>query len=149
MTPSEDCFHIGVKGLLHNDEGKLLLLQLNPKKLKSKAVCWDIPGGRIQQNESQEEALRREVYEETGLQNLTHLTHVSMVLSSLRLPMDGGDVGLVFSTFLCRLQGSCDISLSNDHIRFAWFDPADVADLLGSIYPRELKEQIRGLKLGV
>ena len=30
----EDCFHLGIKAIIRNGEGKILLLKVNPKQLK-------------------------------------------------------------------------------------------------------------------
>jgi ADP-ribose pyrophosphatase YjhB (NUDIX family) len=74
MERKEDCFHLGAKALLQNTEGKLLLLQKNPKEPHQNVEClWDLPGGRINRGESLEEALKREVFEETGLNSMTQI----------------------------------------------------------------------------
>jgi len=54
----EDCFHLGVKVLLYDSEGRVLLLKKGP--------YWDLPGGRLQKGETLMETLQREVEEETG-----------------------------------------------------------------------------------
>ncbi|MBI2483675.1 NUDIX hydrolase [Candidatus Uhrbacteria bacterium] len=53
--------HIGQYILLKNKSGLLLL-----RKLRS-AIAWGLPGGRIEEGESWEQALEREIKEETGL----------------------------------------------------------------------------------
>lgn len=35
MDSNEDCFHLGVKGFIHNDKGEILLLQFSPNKCKN------------------------------------------------------------------------------------------------------------------
>jgi 8-oxo-dGTP diphosphatase len=145
----EDCFHLGVKGLLQNHEGKLLLLQLRPKHIETEIKdYWDIPGGRIQKNESLESALKREVYEETGLQNITVIRPFLMALSSIRIPIqNGGDVGLIFATYLCEVLGNTSIHLSNEHTHFEWFEPSRAADMLARNFPLELTEKIATLNV--
>ena len=51
-----------VGALLHNGQGKLLMLRTHKWGHR-----WGIPGGKIRRGESTEDALRREVKEETGL----------------------------------------------------------------------------------
>jgi hypothetical protein len=47
---NEDFFHLGIKALIKNADGKILLLKVNTAKLKDfhGEPYWDIPGGRVQ-----------------------------------------------------------------------------------------------------
>ncbi|MBA3239234.1 MAG: NUDIX hydrolase [Parachlamydiaceae bacterium] len=45
-------------------EGRLLLLKRHPKKLFGD--CWGVPGGKLEEGESPEEGMIREVFEEIG-----------------------------------------------------------------------------------
>jgi 8-oxo-dGTP diphosphatase len=133
---------LGVKALIHNSEGKLLLLQ----RLKPKGV-WDFPGGRVQKNEPLEAALRREVHEEVGLQNIVRITPFAMALSSIRLSVQSGDVGLIFALYLCDVNGDRPIALSQEHIHFDWVEPSQAAELLKANYPIELTEKLAAVDL--
>ncbi|MEI6243225.1 MAG: NUDIX domain-containing protein [Chlamydiota bacterium] len=144
---TEDCFHLGVKALIPNRNGKLLVLQMNPKKFKdTQKSYWDLPGGRIQKNESLEEALKREVYEETGLQNVIPKEFLLMTLSSKRIFLESGDVGLIYATYLCEAIDESPIHVSVEHVHFDWLEPKKVANLLTS-YPEALREKINCLLL--
>jgi hypothetical protein len=45
---NEKLFYIGVKGLIENKEGRILLLKADVSKhRKNREPYWDIPGGRI------------------------------------------------------------------------------------------------------
>ncbi|MEK7096209.1 MAG: NUDIX hydrolase [Patescibacteria group bacterium] len=61
---NEKLFWVGIKALIENGEGKILLLNSPGWKQKEIEAHWDIPGGRIEENQSVEEALKREVKEE-------------------------------------------------------------------------------------
>ncbi len=141
MNLEEDCFHLGVKTLIQNNHGKLLLLQLDPKKFKNESK-WDIPGGRIKKNESVENTLKREVYEETGLQNITFLSPLTMVLSPFRLTTNTGNVGLILAVYLCQAPDPCPIQLSGEHVHFGWFSPKEAAEMLKMNHAPELIEKI-------
>lgn len=49
----------GVAGIIHNSEGELLLQKKNDGS-------WSLPAGAIEPSESPQEAIKREVLEETG-----------------------------------------------------------------------------------
>src|SRR5665213_3156223 len=101
----EDLFHLGIKALIQNSEGKILLLQVNLAKLKgTKKAYWDIPGGRIQKGESVELTLQRELAEETGISKIRKVSPFSMVLSNIRIPVGKSDVGLILATYLCEID---------------------------------------------
>lgn len=135
----EDSFHLGVKALIYNPDGKLLLLRSEGKTLEH---YWDLPGGRIQKNESLEEALRREVFEETGVRDLKVVKPFSMALSSIRIRVKNGDhVGLIYASYLCKVQSDPLICLSPEHTQFGWFTSKEAARLLAD-FPAELTQKL-------
>ena len=52
--------------ILINDEDKVLL-QLRTSNERLYPNCWTLPGGRVEEGESPDQAIRREVKEELGL----------------------------------------------------------------------------------
>ena len=54
--------HFTATGIVFNNEKKILMI--HHKKLK----VWLPPGGHVDENETPEEAVVREIYEETGIQ---------------------------------------------------------------------------------
>ena len=54
------------KIILFDEDDKVLFLK-RTKYTKKFSGEWDIPGGHVQENESIEDGLEREVFEETGL----------------------------------------------------------------------------------
>ncbi len=66
-------FYIGVKALILNEKNEMLLLKAAPSETKfekEKVEFWDFPGGRIQEGQNLEDALRKEVREEIGAADL-------------------------------------------------------------------------------
>ncbi|MEY4731414.1 MAG: pyrophosphatase [Candidatus Parcubacteria bacterium] len=55
---------IVVTGILHDDQGRILLVRRAKEPHKGK---WDTPGGFVETGESAENALRREIKEEMGI----------------------------------------------------------------------------------
>ena len=64
MKPGD--FHLTVLGVIMNEEGKFLVT----KRVMTKSWApgqWEISGGAAQAGESSEEAVKREILEETGI----------------------------------------------------------------------------------
>lgn len=57
-------YTVGVCGVVVDDDGRVLLLRHRFREKQS----WELPGGFLPRAEEPEEALRRELEEETGLQ---------------------------------------------------------------------------------
>lgn len=53
--------------LIFSKDGKLLMGIKDPKDGGVYADCWHIPGGGVDEGETQEQALRREMLEEVGI----------------------------------------------------------------------------------
>lgn len=145
---NEDIFHLGIKAIIQNTEGKILLLKANKaliKEFKGDAY-WDIPGGRIQKGNSPEETLKREIAEETGISTITDIKPAKMVLSNLRIPVGETNVGLVLAVYSCKIPDDSKITLSNEHTEYVYFEPIKAAELLEVKYPKEFTEVVRNLK---
>lgn len=138
-----DSFHVGVKALIFNIEGKVLLLQ---RDHPIKKLYWDLPGGRLQKGESLKETLVREVKEETGLNNFNEIYPFTTVVTDIRIPIHEGSVGLIFSIFRFNLLTPFQPILSNEHINFGWFNPLEVSQKLKAQYPIEFIENLARLK---
>jgi 8-oxo-dGTP diphosphatase len=111
--------------LILDDDGRVFVQRRSASR-KLFANCWDIVGGHIEPGESVDDALRREVREETGWQ-------VTIVLGSLGEVSYVGDDGRarVEEDFLVRVDG--DLSRprleAGKHTEFRWVGPADLDSL--------------------
>ncbi len=144
---NEDIFHLGVKALIRNEAGDVLLLQVDPARLRDEdREYWDLPGGRVQKKQSVLETLKREVAEETGMTELQTVKPLGIFLSNLRIPLGGGEsVGLILSIYECKVPPAVLVTLSEEHIAYKWFSPKQAGELLGVKYPAEFCQVVAGL----
>lgn len=155
-------FHLGVKAIIRDEHGRVLLLQVRPEELAgySGPAYWDIPGGRvqwesvirdrdtgqIQWDETVMKTLEREVEEETGLTGIESVKPFSFVISNVSYPVDTGEiVGLLLRSYLCEIPVKDQISLSQEHINYAWFAPDEASELLMKKFPSEFCKALADL----
>jgi len=130
-TNTEDTFHVGVKVIIKSN-GTILLV-------KTKRY-WDLPGGRIQVSEHPEATARREVAEETGITDLGPLDHLTIITSSIRIPIkDKQSVGLLFSFYTATLANNPPILLSPEHVAYEWIAPETAYELLKVSYGQDIQ----------
>lgn len=103
---------VGVKILIEY-QGRYLFLR-RAQSFQSGPQKWDIPGGRIEPEESLEEALAREVKEETGLV----VDKVDKIISAQDIFVKDAGVHVVRLTYLGTASG--DIKISDEHDGFRW-----------------------------
>ncbi len=104
-------FGLAVRALITDNDGKILIIKRSTES-KTNPDKWELPGGKVDQGEAFDQALIREVKEETNLtivldhvvgvaeQNLTLIRAVHIILSA---QVEGGE-----------------LSLSREHDGYAW-----------------------------
>lgn len=104
-------FGLSVRVLLTNEEGKILILKRSTDS-KTNPGKWELPGGKVDQGESFDQALIREVHEETQLKiTLDHVVGVSeQNLHFIRA------VHIIMSGKI--IEGN--LTLSSEHEGYAW-----------------------------
>jgi len=66
MRPGIDFIGVGVGALIVNEQGKILLARRSINARNEKGM-WELPGGCVKFNEKLEDAVKREVREELGI----------------------------------------------------------------------------------
>jgi 8-oxo-dGTP pyrophosphatase MutT (NUDIX family) len=103
-------FFVGVKAIIYDETRGVLLLR-DPRIV-------DVPGGRIDDNESYEETLRREISEELPG---TEVKSVGKLVGTYKLPFDiKDDTGLVLLFFRVEAKVPEQVILSDEHEEFIW-----------------------------
>lgn len=114
-------FHIGVKGIIVAN-GKVRLLQ---RENAWSGRFWELPGGRMEENEEIEQTLRRELREE--LPSIGRIA-VGQLLHAARVPDEMDEIGLILLYY--RVVAELPrVELSDEHIGHTWADADDLAML--------------------
>jgi len=144
---TEDVFHLGIKAIIQDKQGRVLLLKVNPSVMHKfiGKPYWDIPGGRITKGSTVEATLKREVEEETGISKIVSFKPFSMVLSNIRIPIRDYDVGLILASYICAVDNYSQVKLSSEHTEAKWFSSDEASKLLEVKYPIEFTEKIKEL----
>ncbi len=127
----EQTFWVAVKSILQNPEGKILILfkseseDINPS-------TFDIPWWRIQWGEKLENAIKREVEEEVGLD-------IEVIKVSRAWGFTKNDLHLVWITFLCLCNDIENLKLSWEHTWYYWLSKDEI---INWEYPDWLKTEI-------
>ncbi len=126
--------YLGVFGLLEEPQG--ILLVANRRVIGgSPTVVWDLPGGGVEAKETLEEALRREMREETSLD--VKVGEFLFVAEGERLK-DGKRTGVWRSFFfrIARVGGEIDISKEPDLVDYRFVPRGEIVALLTAPYHR-------------
>ena len=104
-------YGLAVRVLLTDQDGKILILKRSTDS-KTNPGKWELPGGKVNQNESFDHALIREVYEETNIKiALEHVVGASEqnlhIIRAVHIIMSGKII-------------EDDLNLSNEHEGYAW-----------------------------
>ncbi len=123
--------------IIRNEENEVLVVQRGEKT--SHPLKWEFPGGKLKDNETEEECIVREIKEELS---------IDIVICN-RMPdteYDYGNKQVRLIPFICDTLD--DLPFLSEHIAFKWLNPADLrnvdfseADIIvAAIYMREYKQ---------
>ncbi len=105
---------VGVKSLLMNSKGEILLLKKNPAHFKGATAYWDIPGGRIETGSDLYTNLKREIKEETGISRVTPLKLLAAQ------DIDRPTFHVIRLTYLSRVTSDKVMVNSSEHTAHKW-----------------------------
>jgi 8-oxo-dGTP pyrophosphatase MutT (NUDIX family) len=138
-------FFVGIKGLIENSGGKILLLKADVTKHRGNIEpYWDVPGGRIDENEDDIiGTLRREIREETGISKVANPKFFTAVVSNHMIPFDGDKkAGLVLMVYVVSVPNGSEIKISEEHVAYEWVSRAEAKKRLAHKYPTEFTDQL-------
>ncbi len=107
---------VTVGALVFDADGRVLMVR-TPKW----SNLWGIPGGKVKWGETSEQALRREIKEETAL-DITGIRFV-LVQDCIHSPEFYRDAHFVLLNYACRCCGAPAVTLNEEAREFRWLAP--------------------------
>lgn len=111
--------------LVINENGQILLVR-RAKDDGHDPGLWEVPGGKLDEGQDLEEALKREVIEETGLE----IEIISpLAFTQSRVMQEGKYAGLPYvRLFYIGKSMSGELTLSNEHSEAVWIKLSQLED---------------------
>ena len=106
-----------VAAVIKNQEGKYLITQRNLKKVQG--GLWEFPGGKVEENESKEHAIEREIKEE-----LTLNIKAKEILGEKVFDYTERSINLI-AVHCEKISGEV---ILNEHEAYAWVTPDKFKD---------------------
>lgn len=112
-----------VVGCFVEVQGKIL--QLFRNKEKTEGEKWGCPAGKMHALETKEEAMVRELFEETGIQvPISEIQFLKTIF--VRFP----EVDICYSVFSLKLEEFPEVILHpEEHVLFEWVNPREALNL--------------------
>lgn len=125
MIPGKDFVGVGCGAVILNDKNQILLMKRG-KECRNKAGFWTIPGGRVELFETFQDAIKREVLEEIGVE-----VQVIKLISLTDDIIKEEDQHWVSPQYLCKITNG-EIKNMEPHKcdELKWFDLNDLPDKL-------------------
>jgi 8-oxo-dGTP diphosphatase len=132
---------VSAKAIITDEDGKILILRRTDDLYEG---LWDLPGGHIEENETKEDALKREVHEETTLE-------IDNIKSVKTITCNGHKVAI----FTAKAKG-LDVELHKnfnpdvkkpEHSEYRWLtykdelERSEMCDQLKEVIMNKLKER--------
>jgi len=105
-----------VAAIFENKNNEILLLKRSPGNFPEN--IWDVVGGRVEQFEDPFDALKREIFEETGIKDF----EIIKAIDVFHWYQKESKFDMIGLTFWCKTTTN-DVILSNEHSEFRWLKP--------------------------
>lgn len=115
-----------VRGICEFND-KFLLLKVRSKSAHD-AGKWEIPGGKVKKCEFFDEALKREYFEETGLE-----IDIKSLYNVVRNDYTACKTSEEVKSIQLIMKVTCDsedVKISEEHDEFGWFDMDEVEEMI-------------------
>jgi phosphoglycolate phosphatase len=126
-----------VGGLIFREDGRMLLM-----RTAKWSDMWGIPGGKIEWGEASEAALRRELWEETGLE-VSDIRFV-MVQDAIHPPEFYKDAHFLLMNYTCQVTGTPEVRLNEEAQEYRWVTESEARALPLNTPTRVLLDAVLG-----
>lgn len=142
---AEQHFQIGIKGLIRNDKGEILMVYIPP--WEHNPGHWDFPGGRMDPGETFLDTLKRELQEEIGVSYIGIPKQLGAMLTPITIPVGGDRIPLVFVIYETAIPVDAKIVLdpNGPEKEYRWFTPVEAADKMAIKFAPEFCDIVRTL----
>lgn len=112
--------HYFVVAAIIIENSKILCTQRKPSRHEYISLKYEFPGGKIEDGESAQEALKREIREELEL-------NIEVKDEFLTVEHEYPDFRLTMRTFLCKPEQT--IPILKEHVNYVWLTKQDLYQL--------------------
>lgn len=117
-------FQVGIKALIVNNSKALVLKEIDIRD--NITEIYDLPGGRIDDKESIEEALTREIKEEIGVTNIK----IGKIIFAQKHPYrEENGIPRMLLYYIVDVKNP-KIKLSDEHISYEWISKKDLESII-------------------
>jgi 8-oxo-dGTP diphosphatase len=121
------CFLAGIAALIWSPKTQKYLLLRRSAQKDYASGAWECVTGRVDQGEGFEDALRREVYEELGVDvQIQHILGTTHFYRGDPIP-ENELVGVIY---LCSLSHPDSIHIGAEHSEYRWLNASQATELL-------------------
>jgi 8-oxo-dGTP diphosphatase len=117
-------YHIGIKAVIFNNKKALILTEADIDG--GKTEIYNLPGGRMEDGETIEETLGRELKEELGITNFTLRSLISACVHP-HYEVEGSKLMLLFFKVYIN---DFEIKLSKEYSDYQWISRQDLRELV-------------------